>query len=102
MGLKPSANQGKARLRGLHRIIYSKTISPPEAKMEHSRNPVKGSSNTPALHRPSTHQIASLHQALAGYGDLFACVLAAQPFFKFDQPIANHRDAQNAPPGLQC
>jgi hypothetical protein len=25
---KPSANQGKARLRGLYRIIYSKTISP--------------------------------------------------------------------------
>ena len=43
MGLKPSAIQGKARLRGLYRIIYSKTISPPEAKMERSRNPVKGS-----------------------------------------------------------
>jgi len=28
VGLKPSANQGKARLRGLYRIIYSKTISP--------------------------------------------------------------------------
>ena len=27
VGLKPSANQGKARLRGLYRIIYSKTIS---------------------------------------------------------------------------
>ena len=26
VGLKPSANQGKARLRGLYRIIYSKTI----------------------------------------------------------------------------
>ena len=26
MGLKPSASQGKARLRGLYRIIYSKTI----------------------------------------------------------------------------
>jgi hypothetical protein len=25
---KGSANQGKARLRGLYRIIYSKTISP--------------------------------------------------------------------------
>jgi len=25
---KPSANQGKARRRGLYRIIYSKTISP--------------------------------------------------------------------------
>ena len=25
---KPPANQGKARLRGLYRIIYSKTISP--------------------------------------------------------------------------
>ncbi len=43
VGLKPSANQGKARLRGLYRIIYSKTISPPEAKMERSRNPGKGS-----------------------------------------------------------
>jgi hypothetical protein len=42
VGLKPSANQGKARLRGLYRIIYSKSISPPEAKMERSRNPVKG------------------------------------------------------------
>jgi len=30
VGLKPSANQGKARLRGLYRIIYSKTISPHE------------------------------------------------------------------------
>jgi hypothetical protein len=29
---QPSANQGKARLRGLYRIIYSKTISPPEAQ----------------------------------------------------------------------
>ena len=28
VGLKPSANQGKARLRGLYRIIYSKTIRP--------------------------------------------------------------------------
>jgi len=28
VGLKPSAIQGKARLRGLYRIIYSKTISP--------------------------------------------------------------------------
>ena len=27
VGLKPSANQGKARLRGLYRIIYSKTIN---------------------------------------------------------------------------
>ena len=27
MGLKPSANQGEARLRGLYRIIYSKTMS---------------------------------------------------------------------------
>ena len=27
-GLKPSAMQGEARLRGLYRIIYSKTISP--------------------------------------------------------------------------
>jgi len=26
VGLKPSAIQGKARLRGLYRIIYSKTI----------------------------------------------------------------------------
>jgi hypothetical protein len=28
VGLKPSARQGEARLRGLWRIIYSKTISP--------------------------------------------------------------------------
>jgi hypothetical protein len=28
VGLKPSASQGKARLRGLWRIISSKTISP--------------------------------------------------------------------------
>ena len=28
VGLKPSAMQGEARLRGLHRIIYSKTIRP--------------------------------------------------------------------------
>jgi len=28
VGLKPSANQGEARLRGLYRIIYSKTMSP--------------------------------------------------------------------------
>jgi hypothetical protein len=28
VGLKPSARQGEARLRGLERIIYSKTISP--------------------------------------------------------------------------
>ena len=28
MGLKPSASQGEARLRGLERIMYSKTISP--------------------------------------------------------------------------
>jgi hypothetical protein len=28
VGLKPPANQGKARLRGRERIIYSKTISP--------------------------------------------------------------------------
>ena len=26
VGLKPSASQGEARLRGLERIIYSKTI----------------------------------------------------------------------------
>jgi len=29
VGLKPSAMRGEARLRGLERIIYSKTISPP-------------------------------------------------------------------------
>jgi len=29
VGLKPSAMQGEARLRGLGRIIYSKTIIPP-------------------------------------------------------------------------
>ena len=28
VGLKPSARQGEARLRGLYRIMYSKTISP--------------------------------------------------------------------------
>ena len=28
VGLKPSASQGEDRLRGLYRIIYSKTISP--------------------------------------------------------------------------
>jgi hypothetical protein len=28
VGLKPSAMQGKARLRGLYRIMYSKTIRP--------------------------------------------------------------------------
>jgi hypothetical protein len=28
VGLKPSAMRGEARLRGLYRIIYSKTISP--------------------------------------------------------------------------
>ena len=28
VGLKPSASQGEARLRGLERIMYSKTISP--------------------------------------------------------------------------
>ena len=28
IGLKPSASQGEARLRGLERIMYSKTISP--------------------------------------------------------------------------
>jgi len=28
VGLKPSAMQGEARLRGLWRIMYSKTISP--------------------------------------------------------------------------
>ena len=33
MGLKPSANQGKARLRGLYRIIYSKSISDLEKKI---------------------------------------------------------------------
>ena len=27
VGLKPSASQGEARLRGLYRIIYSKTIN---------------------------------------------------------------------------
>ncbi len=32
VGLKPSAMQGKARLRGLYRIISSKTISPRLAK----------------------------------------------------------------------
>jgi len=32
VGLKPPANQGKARLRGLYRIISSKTISPLEAQ----------------------------------------------------------------------
>ena len=36
MGLKPSASRGKARLRGLYRIIYSKTISPHEAHEEGS------------------------------------------------------------------
>jgi len=33
VGLKPSANQGKARLRGLYRIIYSKSISDLEKKI---------------------------------------------------------------------
>jgi hypothetical protein len=28
VGLKPSARRGEARQRGLHRIIFSKTISP--------------------------------------------------------------------------
>jgi len=28
VGLKPSAIQGEARLRGLERMMYSKTISP--------------------------------------------------------------------------
>ena len=28
VGLKPSARQGEARLRGLERMMYSKTISP--------------------------------------------------------------------------
>jgi hypothetical protein len=32
VGLKPSAIQGKARLRGLYRIISSKTISPRQCK----------------------------------------------------------------------
>jgi len=32
VGLKPSAIQGEARLRGLERIIYSKTISPHERR----------------------------------------------------------------------
>jgi len=60
VGLKPPAMECKARLRGLWRIIYSTIISPPEAKMERSRNSVKGStylrtairlheSGTPAL-----------------------------------------------------
>ena len=34
VGLKPSASQGEARLRGLYRIIYSKTISPRLCKAE--------------------------------------------------------------------
>jgi hypothetical protein len=33
VGLKPSAIQGKARLRGLYRIISSKTISPHERSL---------------------------------------------------------------------
>ena len=37
VGLKPSASQGKARLRGLCRIICSKTISPHERS--HARCP---------------------------------------------------------------
>jgi hypothetical protein len=37
VGLKPSAMQGKARLRGLYRIISSKTISPRLAKAKPAR-----------------------------------------------------------------
>jgi len=43
VGLKPSASQGEARLRGLYRIISSKTISPlRRTTMERSSNPGTG------------------------------------------------------------
>jgi len=42
VGLKPSANQGKARRRGLYRIIYSKTISPSEMHGDGTLQPGKG------------------------------------------------------------
>jgi len=43
VGLKPSASQGEARLRGLYQIIYSKTISPlRRTTIERSSNPGTG------------------------------------------------------------
>jgi len=44
VGLKPSASQGEARLRGLYRIIYSKTMSRRRAtsRAHPRRNPRAG------------------------------------------------------------
>ncbi len=39
-------------------------------------------------------RIASPCQASAGYGNLFASVLAAQPLFEFNQQVADQRDAR--------
>jgi len=57
VGLKPSASQGEARLRGLYRIIYSKTISrgwqagspPARACGSASRSPVARPVGLPRL-----------------------------------------------------
>ncbi len=56
VGLKPSANQGKARLRGLYRIIYSKTISPRLCKAKPACAGY-GGGNTP--HHPCASVIAA-------------------------------------------
>ena len=49
VGLKPSASQGEARLRGRERIIFSKTIRPPEARaiLPNCRHPGCGGGDAP-------------------------------------------------------
>jgi len=43
VGLKPSATGCEARLRGLYRIMYSKTILPAEMRQGQGAGPLPGS-----------------------------------------------------------
>jgi hypothetical protein len=64
VGLKPSAIQGEARLRGLERIIYSKTISP---RLSRAKPACAGESGL-CIQRPSKYAytvVTSLRRRIA-------------------------------------
>jgi hypothetical protein len=65
VGLKPSASQGEARLRGLYRIIYSKTISP---RPDEAKPACAGYGR---LFKTISPRLAKAKPACAGYTGLF-------------------------------
>ena len=86
MGLKPSANQGKARLRGLYRIIYSKTIisvyTPLDAGISHdteTRTGINVSENCykSAIPQTISPRLCKAKPACAGYTGL--CIQRPSP-----------------------